>query len=958
MKYFDYLTEHFEKHGDLKAFVADGESITYSEVDKAGAKVYRYLKEKGIGKEQIVMLLLPKKLQFYPCMLGVLRAGAAFVLVQDDYPKERIDFIREDTKCALVIDIPLFNEIMASTEPLSGYEETDPHQLCYLVYTSGSTGTPKGVLHEYGNIDECISMIPPERPHLPFLRPLLGPLSFVQSILNVIYNTMYGITTLLEPEEKLRDFEDMKNYILENKLKTIYLPPSYIRMYKEPSPYLEQIGTGSEPAGGIYYPGGKPKIMNTYSCSEAGFAVMQFELDKAYDVAPIGRPMPGVDAVLMDEEDRIIEGPGQGELCFKNEFFRGYLNHPEQSQRAKRGGYYHTNDICRRDEDGLYYVIGRNDDMIKINGNRIEPAEIEAAVQKCTGLEKVVAKGFEEEKRSYVAAYFLEDEAKKLGILDGKHLTADLSGIEAILPSYMIPTYYVPVKEFPLNASGKIARKLLEPPKAKDFMKDYEAPENKAEQALCDSMAKLLKLERVGATDDFFILGGDSMGAINLVSECKEVFLSSKIIYQYRTPREIAKHAMRRESFQELEEKNRLAMEKDWPLLPAQRQVLLNQLRCPDSGAAYIGSLVRFADFVDADRIKKAIDQVFKLHPALQTRIFKNDKGEYRQKYEPSFYKPVEIVETEEDFLTYLKNHKRQHGILDSKLYLCELVKNPKGLYLRLGINHLIVEGSTINILMKDIFRLYKEPEEKLPHDYYFALLSDMTHQREEEGFAEADAFFSGLFDEKQKAGVSPELKKDHESDVRTAGMIDMDEAFEIKPGRDGIFFMTATLLAIAWYNESDFAYITSVYNDRNDPVRMTSVGFMASALTFGLDIGKCKGPKEMLDEIRSQNTFSVVHTEYSYALEKDLDTVNMPQFNFYKGLQQWKGENDLIGETISPELGKDMPGAFVIFLRENLQTGWNGLSIRYAKELYDSGNMDKFVRLLFKAVDFLEGRS
>ena len=113
-----------------------------------------------------------------------------------------------------------------------------------------------------------------------------------------------------------------------------------------------------------------------------------------------------------------------------------------------------------------------------------------------------------------------------------------------------------------------------------------------------------------------------------------------------------------------------------------------------------------------------------------------------------------------------------------------------------------------------------------------------------------------------------------------------------------------------------------------------------------------------MLDEIRSQNTFSVVHTEYSYALEKDLDTVNMPQFNFYKGLQQWKGENDLIGETISPELGRDMPGAFVIFLRENLQTGWNGLSIRYAKELYDSGNMDKFVRLLFKAVDFLEGRS
>ena len=954
MKYFDYLAEHFEKHGDLQAFVADGNSITYSEADLQGAKVYRYLKEKGIGKEQIVMLLLPKKLQFYPCMLGVLRAGAAFVLVQDDYPKERIDFIREDTKCALVIDIPLFEEIMASTEPLSGYEETDPHQLCYLVYTSGSTGTPKGVLHEYGNIDECISMVPPERPPLPFLRPLLGPLSFVQSILNVIYNTMYGITTLLEPEEKLRDFEDMKNYILENKLKTIYLPPSYIRMYKEPSPYLEQIGTGSEPAGGIYYPGGKPKIMNTYSCSEAGFAVMQFALDRSYDVAPIGKPMPGVDAVLMDEDDNIIEGPGQGELCFKNEFFRGYLNHPEQTERAKRGGYYHTNDICRRDEDGLYYVIGRNDDMIKINGNRIEPAEIEAAVQKCTGLQKVVAKGFEEKKRSYVAAYFLEDEAEKLGILDGKHLTADLSGIEAILPSYMIPTYYVPVKEFPLNASGKIARKLLEPPKAEDFMKEYEAPENEAERALCDSMAKLLNLEKVGATDDFFILGGDSMGAINLVSECKEVFLSSKLIYQYRTPREIAKHARSRASFKELAVKNKMAMEKDWPLLPAQRQVLLNQLSCPESGAAYIGSMMRFSDSVDADRVKTAIDQVLKLHPALHTRIFKNEKGEYRQRFEPSFYEPVEIKETEDEFLTYLAKNKQEHRIFDCKLYLCELVRNPKGLYLRFSINHLIVEGSTINILMKDIFKLYKDSEAKLPPDFYFALLSDMTRQREEKGFKEADAYFSGLFDEKQKAGAYPGLKTDHESDVRTAGMIDMEEAFEIKPGRDGVFFMTAVMLATAWYNESDFAYLTSVYNDRDDPVKMTSVGFMASGLTFGLDIKKHSTPKEMLEEIRSQNTFSIVHTEYSYAFEKDLDAGDMVQFNFYKGMQQWKGENDLIGETVTMELGRDMPGAFVIFLREDPKTGWNGLSIRYAEELYEKEHMDKYVKLLFKAVDFL----
>ena len=125
----------------------------------------------------------------------------------------------------------------------------------------------------------------------------------------------------------------------------------------------------------------------------------------------------------------------------------------------------------------------------------------------------------------------------------------------------------------------------------------------------------------------------------------------------------------------------------------------------------------------------------------------------------------------------------------------------------------------------------------------------------------------------------------DHESKVRTAGTLNFEKAFEIRPNRDGVFFMTAALLSIAWYNESDFAYLASVYNDRDDPVRMASVGFMSSALTFGLDISAHKEPKDMLDEIRAQNAFSVCHTEYSYALDKDLDTSDLVQFNFYKGM-------------------------------------------------------------------------
>lgn len=958
MLYFDYVERVIREHGDIAAFTAEGESITYADADLEAARVYRFLKEKNIGREQIVMILMPKGLHFFSCMLGVLRAGAAFILVQDDYPAERIEFIRKDSECVLVLDQALFDEIQGSEEPLGGSEETDPHQLAYLVYTSGSTGTPKGVLHEYGNLEEVVKRSHSAAPKLPFERPLFGPLSFVQTIMNVFNNTMLGITTCLEPEAMLRDFEDMKKYILDKKLKTIYLPPSYIRLYKEPSPYLDVIGTGSEPAGGIFYPGGKPAIVNTYSCSEAGFPVMQFLIDRLYDNAPIGKPMPGVEVVLMDEEDHIIEGPGQGELCFKNDYFRGYLHQPELSEKIKRRGYYHTSDLCVRDERGIYTIIGRMDDMIKINGNRIEPAEIEAAVQRCTGLEKVVARGFEEKKRSFVAVYFVKGEADKLGILDGKKLIVDTVVLEGILPKYMIPTYYVPVEAFPLTASGKIDRKLLAAPKAEDWREEYVAPENETEQYLCEKMEKVLGVDRIGATDDFFVLGGDSMHSIELVSESEKLILSSKQIYQFRSPREIAKHVMERGAFGELEKKNQLAMEKEWPLLPGQHVVIGYQEICPNSGFANVSTVVRFKDTVDPEKMEKVINQVLKGHPAIYTRIYRNPEGKIYQRYEPDFYEYLSIQRmTEEEFAAVKNDLIKPLPIFDSKMYRGGLVQTEKGLYFYFIMNHVVVEGSTVNLLMNDIFRAYREQDRDRIPDCYFSLLEDMSGLRDGEGFRDAERYFGELFDEKLKSGVPIGLKMDHESLKRTEGRVVLREAFDVKASRDGIFYMTASMVASAWYNETDFSFLSSVYAERDDPVRMASAGFMSAGLTFGLDISKYRKPKEMLGEIWEQNSYSIAHTEYAYTFEKDMDTSLMVRFNYLKGVLDWKGDTEFIEESITLPQSEEMPGVLIIFLVENPAKGKTTLSVAYAKEVYEKENMERFAELFVKAVNFLEGK-
>nr|MCR5211801.1 AMP-binding protein [Lachnospiraceae bacterium] len=380
-RYLERVFEVIQSEADRPFFVDGDQSITYGEVGQESGKIYRYLRSKGIGKEDFVQIIVKKDIHFYSCMLGVWRAGAAFVINEAGYPKERLEFIGKDLHAKLVLDQPLFETIMVEQEPLSGYEETDPHDACYAVYTSGSTGNPKGVLHEYGNLDQSMeSFFPMAQEYLHYRNGFVPPLNFVASILESVVSTACAMTNFMVSGEMLRDYNALTKFIAEERIDRIYLPPSYIRIYKKPAECLKVVQTGSEPANGLYYEGGIPEIVNTYSMSEAGFCVLRTTLDRAYDVAPVGFPgLAGIKYELIDDDGKVVEGAGQGELCFANEYVRGYINLPEQTSKAFVDGMYHTADICRRDETGAYFVVGRNDDMIKINGNRIEPAEIEAA---------------------------------------------------------------------------------------------------------------------------------------------------------------------------------------------------------------------------------------------------------------------------------------------------------------------------------------------------------------------------------------------------------------------------------------------------------------------------------------------------------------------------------------------------------------------------------------------------
>ena len=233
--------------------------LTYAEVEEQSSKVYGYLKNKGIGKEDFVLINLPRGNQPIIAIVGIWRAGAAFALVEDSYAPDRIAYIRQDCNCKIEINSETWDEIMM-TAPLDGYEKTDPHDAAYAIYTSGTTGNPKGVLHEYGNIDECIASL--NLHGEPFFQPgergaLLAPLNFVASIMVIIYVLYHGgLRIYVVSYATLKNPMLLLKFMLEKRISITFLTPSYVRMLAgKTGPFLKRIIVGSEPANHLFIKG-------------------------------------------------------------------------------------------------------------------------------------------------------------------------------------------------------------------------------------------------------------------------------------------------------------------------------------------------------------------------------------------------------------------------------------------------------------------------------------------------------------------------------------------------------------------------------------------------------------------------------------------------------------------------------------------------------------------------------
>ncbi len=865
---FDTL-DHLLQESPDKILLSNGapEELTAEEVDTLSGRVYRYLKERGIGKEKMVNILLPRGMNVFVSLLGVWKAGAAAVLLESSYAPERVAFIQNDLGCALILDEGIWEEIL-KTEPLPGHEPLDPHAAAFAVYTSGTTGNPKGVLHEYGKIPRAAAALRWEGEWM-FGREesfaLLSPMNFVATIMAAAACFITGFRLLVVPASHMTSPQAILHFFLEEKVTGTFFPPSLFRIIDDFNPCLKRVIVSGEPANGLWKPREEMMLWNTYGSSEAGTEVCAALLDQPNEVAPIGRPQYDV-RIFALREDGGVAGPGEtGELCHEVPFTRGYVHLPEENARVFADGVYHTGDLVRVAENGDFYLIGRLNDTIKINGNRIEPAEVEEAIKKVTGVRWTAVRAFIDEHRSYLCAYHLGD--ARIGIVE---LREKLS---AMLPDYMLPSYFMKIDAIPKNANGKMERRLLPQPEKSDYEAEYEAPSDEIQGALCRAMARILSRDRVGIHDDFFLLGGDSLLSMQLLGLCDLDGFEMKDLYLGRTPCQIAEILKEkiRSGLSDPEEMRREALAVPLPVNAEQRYMIDYQNSAPDSTMYNLPLFLHFEEDVTAEDLADAVKRTVENRPALLSIFYPDEGGRICQRYAPERMPQIrpETV-TEEELLAIRPTLIRPYELTGGLLFRCRIFCAPSGLYLFFEVHHAICDGFSLRRIFEDIqSALMKQP---LPRDYWYSILYRREREQQTEAYEKSRKYFEDRYG---KTSWSYNLPHDREQTKNTSGEIYMDfpgsfdDFNEMQQctglGKNGLF-LAAGLLALSAGNHEENVLVEWIYSGRKDKESLPSVGVLFHTLPAALALRPERTLGDVLADLAEQTRQAVLHSDYPYA--------------------------------------------------------------------------------------------
>ena len=867
--FFDKLEQFSER---IAVVDHDGErSTTYGQFYENCKKVNAYLRKKGFGTEDTVAIHVPRGMEYMAVRVGVIMAGAAWVSLEDMMGLERIAFVMKDCSCKLEFTMQCWEEAMKETA-CPDIKNASPHDLAFYIYTSGSTGNPKGIAQEYGvykNLIEgtCGFVEPYSNPPSQFAHVI--PESYVGGVYITMGELISGNTVHVLSFSFLRDIKGLAHYFATHHVDTTFMTPEFLKaMQKIPGFTLRAGFTGGEIVADVY--SSEFDVINVYGPSEFGYPTCLFTLDKSYSNTPIGYATCNSDIILIDDDENEAD---EGVFYIALPYCRGYNNVGADNQFFEHNGkrYFRTSDYAKKDSDGRYTILGRVDDMVKINGNRIDPAEIESAAKSALSLDFCVVKAFAKNGSVRLGLYYKDEK-----VLDYSDASKKL---ESYLPIFMIPSFFVKLDEIPFNANGKVDKFALKEPEYLE-KRHYVAPENEIQKKVCSLFENVLEVNwKIGIDEDFFFLGGDSIRAMELVSESRGVLesLTFKLIYDGRTPRKIAELIQKRES-ESSSQKGTSHLIEDLekngvPVNEMQRCFLDLDSEFPGTTMMNLAYKFDLSDDIDLDRFSVALSKEIAARPAFASVIEKRGSEFYIRKSAEvgcdipvEEMNPSELKAAEEEIL-------RPFNLDGSPLFRCRLIRSNNEKILLFCVFHTICDGISLQLFLKDLVRVYhgEEPSK----DYFYPLLQKEYEVRCSKTFEEDRNFFISrykkeIFDPIPR--VDFDLKENVYEQIIKPFPFSKNEVKEfcerVKIGMNA-FYCVAFALSVCEYNHSHFVRFGWVWNGRSDVEALDSVGVFIHEIPVAFSMVENQSLKDCLADAQKQIEEGINHASTSYCLDE-----------------------------------------------------------------------------------------
>ncbi|MCP5052176.1 MAG: amino acid adenylation domain-containing protein, partial [bacterium] len=832
----DYFQTQASRVPNRTALTYEREPMTYEELDDESNALAAYLRSIGVETGEPVALMIEDSARGVVALLGILKAGAAYVPVNVAYPVERKKYILKDCNIKRLLiniedpgeydpsitvismdDDEIYHFPVQATESAAVSGSQGSHSLAYIMYTSGSTGTPKGVMVEHRSVLRLVK----NNGYFEFNEGdsilLTGALEFDASTFEIWGSLLNGLTLHMVSKATIIHHEKLKQAISLGEVTTMWMTSALFNQVLDADiklfEGLKHLLVGGDVLSPLHinrlrkrFPG--LTVINGYGPTENTTFSTTFTINRDYEQGiPIGKPIGNSTAYILDSHYQPVPIGVSGQLYVGGDgLSRGYLNKPQltaekfidksftggtggqffKSAPLSAGGrLYATGDLARWLEDGNIEFLGRIDHQVKIRGYRIEPGEVENCLMASGSIrEAVVTDRVTRDGEKYLCAYVVPGNGG-VSHFDGQQLRSLLS---VRLPDYMVPSYFVPLEKIPLTVNGKVNRGALPEPEISGIGPAYKAPRNPMEEKIAETWSDVLKLEKekIGIDADFFQMGGHSLNATMMTSRLHKAF-HAKIplveLFKNPTIRELAGYITGLETpGDHFDSISPVEQREYYPLSSAQKRVyVLHQMESGTTGYN-IPMIMVLKGGPDRSRLRETFGALIRRHESLRTSFMTVNEIPAQRIHDSVEFEvgnKESGVDSKESNEEIINRFIRPFDLSQAPLMRAELVNTGDREHLfMIDMHHIITDGPSMELLVDEFLHAYaRNPLPPLHLQYKDYTRWQNSKERQDAIRHQEDYWL------KQFEGEPPVLELPHDYPRPTSRSFDGgDVTFELSP--------------------------------------------------------------------------------------------------------------------------------------------------------------------------------